>query len=202
MFLRVKEIRDQIKKRLKDEEGLTSLEAVIGTLIFIMVFVTLMDLMLLSNRFSTLTDTGKDIARTLSVQGGALDEKPVGYASNYYTIDKLSTLTKRNMQAAGFDDEDWYVVVEYDHYYDESEPDNPQSVELSEFQQMTIMKSDGTYQATPKIDYLSNFRVIIHAKYKWNFIRLLFPVKSAGMSVTMPGMSEWKYNYDAWPSET
>lgn len=197
----LKNINKRLKDKLKENKGLTSLEAVIGTMIFIVVFLAILDLITLSNRFSTLTDTGKDVARTLSVQGGALEEKPEGYASNYYTIGRLKTLTERNMQAAGFSDDDWSVIIEYDQYYDETDPNNPHSEMLSEFQQMTIMNSEG-YQATPKIDYLSNFRVIIKAKYHWKFLSVAIPTATSNISVTMPGVSEWKYNYDAWPSET
>lgn len=196
---------ERIRKRVGDESGMTSLEAVIGTLIFLMLFCALLDLILLSNQFSTLTDTGKEVARTLSVQGGALELKPEGYASNYYTVDRLSFLTTRNMRSAGFEDGDWSVVVEYDQYYDETDPDNPHSVQLADLQSMTMVGYDGTsisYQPTPKLDYLSNFRVKIYARYHWKFIRMFLPVGTSSISVTMPGMSEWKYNYDAWASET
>ena len=195
----------KIRKRLKDESGMTSLEAVIGTLIFLMLFCALIDLILLSNQFSTLTDTGKEVARTLSVQGGALELKPEGYASNYYTVERLSFLTTRNMRSAGFEDGDWRVVVEYDQYYDETDPDNPHSVQLADLQAMTMIGYESgaiSYQPTPKIDYLSSFRVKIYATYRWKFLKMFLPVGNSTISVTMPGMSEWKYNYDAWASET
>lgn len=200
----MKKLLHNINNKIKNSDGMTSLEAVIGTLIFLMLFCALLDLIMLSNQFSTLTDTGKEVARTLSVQGGALEEKPSGYASNYYTIERLSSLTQRNMRSAGFKDCDWSVVVEYDQYYDETDPDNPHSVQLPDVQRMTMISYDGaemSYQATPKIDYLSDFSVKIYAQYEWKFLKVFFHNRKSSISVTMPGVSEWKYNYDAWPSE-
>lgn len=198
-------ISKRISKTFRNESGMTSLEAVIGTMVFVMLFCALMDLMLLSNRFSTLTDTGKELARTLSVQGGALEVKPDGYASNYYTISRLTQLTERNMKSAGFNTGEWEVLLEYDQFYDETDPSNPHSEHLDTLQNLRIMYSNGTdveYVPTPKIDYLSDFRLKIHATYNWKFLGLVMPVQNTNIVVTMPGMSEWKYNYDYWPSET
>ena len=190
-------IKDQLQKRKK---GITSLEAVIGTLIFLMVFVAVLDALTLYNKNSALSETGKELARTLSVQGGALDSKPAGYASNYYTIDQLAGFVNDNMKIAGFDGGDWQVSIRYTKIYDETanhsvDYTGTQRIIWGEAGQLTGCS------ATEKIDYLSNFSVIIKAKFKWKFLQAFMGDRASTISISMPGTSEWKYDYDYWDSE-
>lgn len=191
----------KFKKKIRWlKKGITSLEAVIGTLAFLLLFCAVLDLMILSNQYSTLTDTGKELARTLSVQGGALEAKPAGYTSNYYNITQLEDLISQNMRAAGLKDGNWRVDVEYTKVYDD---EKKQSVDSNATQ--TIIGFNGTtlkHAPTLKIDYLSNFTLKIYAKYDWVFLQSFIPNRSTTLNISMPGTSEWKYNYDAWESET
>jgi len=186
----------------KRKKGMTSLEAVIGTMIFLMLFTALLDLILLSNRYLVLNNTAKELTRTLSVQGGALSDKPDGYASNYYTIEEISQKTYRNMKAAGFKDGEWAVVIEFDRYFN----DTTQTTEnLGYYMNLGIIgfTSSKTLvcNETPKLDYLSNFNVRIQGVYKWMVLPEFIGDRTTAFMVTMPGTSEWKYNYDMWGSE-
>ena len=196
----------QLKNRLvnklkKTKRGAIFLEAVLGSLIILLVFCAICDLVMLSNRNSTITDTCKELARTISVHGGALDTKPEGFASNYYTISDLSKMIHENMQTMGFKDNEWSVSVVYTRVYN----DETNESEDSTAQQVIIgFDTDGNeyFAPTLKIDYLSNFTVKMEAEYKWPFLRAFFNKKSSTLRVSLPGTSEFKYNYDYWPSET
>ena len=172
-----------------------------GSMVFIMVFCGLCDMIILSNRNSLLTDVGKELARTLSVQGGSLETKPGSFADNYYVISELSGLVKRNMRIAGFKDGEWNVSVKYTRVYnDATSQSEPTEAEH------TIFGFDDAgnyyYSPTMKIDYLSDFTVIISGDYNWEMLKFFIGPRKSTMVIPLPGMSEFKYNYDAWQSET
>lgn len=189
-----------INKLRQRKKGVTSIEAVIGTLIFLFAFCATCDLITLSNRYSSLTDTGKELARTLSVQGGALATKPGGYASNYYAISQIQNMVEEQMDAAGFEPGSYVVTVDYERIYDDTVEE---SKDYDRSQNIIYFDDTGTLQAQPtlKIDYLSNFTLKITAKYKWKFMSSFIPDRTTYLTISMPGTSEWKYNYDAWESE-
>lgn len=194
-------MRIKIKNFLKRKQsGEGMITAVFGMMLFILIFFAICDVVILSNRNSMLTDTGKEIARTLSVQGGSLDNKPQGFASNYYTISELSSLVKRNMETAGFKDGEWYVEVAYTRYYDDT---TSSSQDTTAKHIILGFDTSGNYYYVPtlKIDYLSDFTVTVSGKYKWNFLSALIGNRESILNVPLPGMSEFKYNYDAWQSE-
>ena len=198
----MQQLKNRLVNKLKQtKRGAIFLEAVLGSLIILFVFCAVCDLVMLSNRNSTITDTCKELARTISVQGGALDTKPEGFASNYYTISDLSKMIHENMQAMGFKDNEWSVSVAYTRIYN----DDMNESEDSTAQQVIIgFDTDGNdyFAPTLKIDYLSNFTVKMEAEYKWPFLRAFINKKASTLRVSLPGTSEFKYNYDYWPSET
>lgn len=198
----MQQLKNKLVNKLKQtKRGAIFLEAVLGSLIILFVFCAVCDLVMLSNRNSTITDTCKELARTISVQGGALDTKPEGFASNYYTISDLSKMIHENMQAMGFKDNEWSVSVAYTRIYN----DDTNESEDSTAQQVIIgFDTDGNdyFAPTLKIDYLSNFTVKMEAEYKWPFLRAFINKKASTLRVSLPGTSEFKYNYDYWPSET
>ena len=198
----MKRLIDKLKEKKK---GMTTIEAVIGTLIFIMCFVALMDILILSNRYSVLNNTAKELARTVSVQGGALAEKPASYSSNYYNIEQLANNVRRNMEAAGFQNGDWTVTIECDREFDTSTNSTVIYADSTNFGIIgfTAESKDAAfaYAPTPRLDYMSRFNVTISAKYEWKVLPAFIGDRKSIMQVTMPGLSEWKYNYDKWESE-
>lgn len=188
-------------KNKKRKSGATAIETVIGGLLFIIIFTGICDFLLISNRYLSLTDTTKELARTLSVQGGALKLKPPAYSANYYNIEELASVVKKQMNGMGFEDCEYSVFITYSKIYDE---DAEQSIERNSTERIIGMKDDNTYGAlkpTEKIDYLSDFSVRVVASYDWPFINSLWDVKPTVIEISMPGVSEWRYGYDGWESE-
>lgn len=210
------------KQKNKQKTGVNSIEVVVGTMLFIVLFCAVSDLIILSNRYSVLSDTGKELARTISVQGGALpNSKPAGYPANYYNLITLRKMTQQNMQAAGFKDDQWAAGIIYRNHY---EKDNTGAivgatttggaVNGGKDQEQIFLAYDDTKKRTValdefnatggtgiKVDYLKDFAIWIEADYDWPFLSTIFPELHTSMRVTMPGTSEWKYDYDNWAGE-
>ena len=182
------------------KRGAIFIEATLGSLLVIVLFCAICDMVMLHNRNSTVTDTCKELARTISVQGGALDSKPAGFASNYYTISELAAMINNNMENAGFKNGEWSISIKYTRIYDDS---TESSKDETGTQVIIGFDTDGNeyYSPTMKIDYLSNFAIQMEAQYNWLFLKNIMNLKKSTLHVTLPGTSEFKYNYDYWPSE-
>lgn len=189
-----------IRAGTKKKKGSILIEAVLGTMVFIVVFCTICDLIMISNRNSTMVDTAKELARTISVQGGALNTKPVGFASNYYAISELSQMVEENMKAAGFKDGQYRISIQYTRIYND---ETNESEDTGGSQIIMGFDSNGNsyFSPTLKIDYLSNFTLTIEGVYRWIFLGFLTGDDVTKLTVNLPGTSEFKYNYDYWPSE-
>lgn len=172
----------RIRALKKSEDGMTTWEVAIACLTFIIVFAAAVDVILLSNAHITATTVAKDLARTMSVQGGAWSNKPEGYTENYYTLAQLQNLVAEELEHAGME-ENWAVYIK-DHDEGEYYPD-------------PLLTKTETAQYTA--DYMESFSVKIVATYKWRILgnQLGAPIQST-ISVTMPGLSEWKYDYGEW----
>ena len=57
----------------ESRKGSVVIEAILGCMAFIIVFCGVCDLIIMQNRNSTVIDTCKELTRTVSVQGGALE---------------------------------------------------------------------------------------------------------------------------------
>lgn len=191
-----------LEKIKSKKKGLSAIETCLGMIIFLIAFVGICDFLIISNRYLSLTDTTKELARTLSVQGGSLTYKPGSYSSNYYNIDELSYNIKKQMNGMGFKDGEYDVYLTYTKIYDDA---TNKSKEVSGSEKIIGTKDDGTYgviKETQKIEYLSDFTVSITARYDWPFINSVIELKPLFLTVSMPGVSEWRYGFDGWESET
>ncbi len=178
-----RKIKFKLKEFKKNERGVTSYEVAIACIIFIILFSAFVDIIQLSNAHITTTTVAKDLARTMSVQGGVWDDVPSGYTENYYTLSDLQTLVNNELTSIGVESTEWAVYVKdqdaVDYY---STP-------------ILTSKSKVAYTA----DYLSTFTIKIVARYEWRIFGgvIGLPVEST-FNITMPGLSEWKYDYGSW----
>ena len=199
----IRNVANYIKQKIKaKKKGLSAIETCMGTLIFIIAFVDICDFLIISNRYLSLTDTTKELARTLSVQGGSLTLKPGAYTSNYYNIEELAYNVKKQMNGMGFKDGEYDVYLTYTKIFDDAAN---ASINVSGSEKIIGTKPDGTYgvvKETQKIEYLSDFSVSITARYDWPFINSVIRRDPSYITVSMPGVSEWRYGFDGWESET
>lgn len=172
----------RIRALNKSEDGMTTWEVAIACLTFVIVFAAAVDVILLSSAHITTTTVAKDLARTMSVQGGVWNSKPEGYTENYYTLNQLQNLVEEEMEYVGVET-DWAVYIKA---HDEDE-----------YYSIPLLTKDSVAEFTA--DYMESFSVKIVATYEWQILgnQLGFPISST-ISVAMPGLSEWKYDYGEW----
>lgn len=164
----------------KDKKGVSSLEIVIGLLIFLIVFCFLLDLLILIWKFSVIAQTNTQVARIAGIQGGASTSPPAGYpggSSNYITITELNKIVRDKFDSAGIKSTEWEARVGNGR----------------------IGRSGNT---TAYHDYKDDFTVEITVDYRWDFMSNILPGNLRQTIVSKrPAMSEWKYNYDSWIGE-
>lgn len=165
----------------KNKKGVSSLEIVIGLLIFLIVFCFLLDLLILIQKFNVVAQTNTQIARIAGIQGGVLHSFPPSYpggSSNYINISEINNIVKEKFSLAGIKDNEWIVNIGNGK----------------------IGKNG--ISATQKYDYKESFSTEIIVDYKWVFMSNILPgdLKQTIRS-KRPTMSEWKYNYDSWIGE-
>lgn len=177
---------EKIKKKLwdfrKSKAGMTTIEVVIACIIFLYTACFAIDLIFISYKHNCMTSIAKELARTLSVQGGACEEAPEGYKTNYYyTKDELLAMVEDNFRSYGYSNDKLSITVEAgDKVYDFK------NLDLTEI----------------KIDYLETFKVNMSLGFSWDTFNLIAPGTLDGtLNVQVPGVSEWKYDYGNWSNE-
>lgn len=165
----------------KNKKGMTSIEIVIGMLIFIIVFSFLVDTVLIMWKFAVVAQTNTEVARITGLQGGARTSAPTGYPggnNSYLTIHQLNSLVNDKMKSAGFKDNEWSMTI----------------------------GSGGRIGAngvsSVEHDYKQTFSTKLNAKYRWSFMSNWLPL-NLEQTLTSKRMtiSEWKYNYSIWDGE-
>lgn len=173
----------KLKKFKKDERGVTSYEVAIACIVFIILFSAFVDVIQLAHAHITTTTVAKDLARTLSVQGGVWEDAPEGYTENYYTLSDLQRLVNAELENIGVESAEWAVYVK-----DE---------DMVDYYSTPLLTSSSKTAYTA--DYLSSFTIKIVARYEWRIFGgvIGLPVEST-FNISMPGLSEWKYDYGSW----
>ena len=173
----------KLKKFKKNERGVTSYEVAIACIIFIILFSAFVDVIQLAHAHITTTTVAKDLARTMSVQGGVWENAPEGYTENYYTLSELKGLINAELESIGIETDEWAVYVK--------------GADMVDYYTTPLLTSSS--QSAYTADYMESFTVKIVARYKWRIFggAIGLPVEST-FNITMPGLSEWKYDYGDW----
>lgn len=172
-----------IKKRLdlvKNKRGMSTIEIVIGVIIFLMLFCLLFDLFTIMWKFSVIAHTNTQVARIAGVQGGVLKSAPEGYPggdSNYITVNELNDIVRDKFASAWIKDGEWGMKVGNGS-----------------------LGREGIKPA--KHDYLQDFTVEVEVDYEWVMVSNFIPGNlKQTITSKRPAMGEWKYNYDDWIGE-
>lgn len=167
-----------IRKFKNDKRGSLALEIVIGCVIFITVMCFLMDVAILTWKFSVISQTNTYLARTIGIQGGIKSSAPTGfpggntaYQSTYKILDQI----QENFDKAGINESDYTVKI-----------------------------NGSTLKGTTNIeaDYTEILTTQITVKYRWDMLSNILPGNiTHSINSRRSVMSEYKYRYDDWIGE-
>lgn len=162
-----------------NKKGSSSIEIVIGMMIFIMAVCFFMDVLILSWKYSVVAQTTTQVARISSVQGGVNHSAPSDYHGGYTTINQLNSSVREKMNSAGVKNNEWRIDIAGGR-----------------------IGKNGV-SPTGNIDYKQEFQVQTTIDYRWQFTSNFIPGMSLTQSITAkrPAMSEWKHNYNSWIGE-
>lgn len=162
------------EEKKNSEQGASAIEFVIGSLIFVILFAAFLDVLVLTWKFTVVSQSTSNVARVSGLQGGLLSSRPEGFPGNsYVTASSMKHTVKEMYNSSGIRDNDWTVTV------------------------------NGSNLGVPiKVDYRNQILVKTEMRYKWHFLSALVPGElNSKVNVARVSMSEFKYRYDSWEGE-
>ena len=102
-------------KNKNNKKGFTIIEVVITSLVVLMAFSFLVDLLTISWKYNFVSQTNSNIARTLGEQSGIRTKVPDGFPGGkqaYTSSSELYSQLKTDFASAGFEEKDWTVFVD------------------------------------------------------------------------------------------
>ena len=174
-------ILKSLNKLKKNNKGSSSIEMVISVLIFILLLCFLLDLLILSWKFSVISQTTTQVARIAGIQGGVLSKAPSGWAGgseNYITAKEMDNMIRDKFASAKIPTTDY------------------------EFRVGNGIIGGTTVKPSREYDYKTDFDISVTVNYRWDFVSNFIP-GNLKQSITSKriAMSEWKYNYNDWIGE-
>lgn len=172
----------KLKKNLiLNKKGSSTIEIVIGLMMFVLVLGFLLDLIMLTWKFNVVGQTNTQIARIASIQGGVLSSAPYSYPggdANYINIYQMKNIVEDKFQSAGISPNNWTVYIGNGRITSSS------AIPSSQY------------------DYKQDFNTSITVTYTWEYMSKMLPGNfTQTITSKRPAMSEWKYNYDSWIGE-
>ena len=179
-----------IKQKLKNPSGSSTLDLVIGFLIFIILFSFLFDFFFIAYKQHQVSRLVGDITREIAIQSGLQDKTPSNYPGgdkNYITVDEAYDTINSYMTNLGITDYNVGITMK-NRNSNSSFPVN-----------ITLKKGISGYNT----DYRGQISVTITYTYKWGIWRSFFPgVKDGTRTVTRIGYGEYKHDYSSWKGES
>lgn len=173
---KIKNINQKLNKK-----GSSTIEIVIGLMMFILVLGFLLDLIMLTWKFNVIGQTNTQIARIASIQGGVQTSAPYSYPggdSNYVNIYQMQSIIKDKFDSSGIEPNNWTANIGNGK-----------------------ISSSYAYPSSP-YDYKTSFNTSISVTYTWEYMSRMLPgTFTQNITSKRPAMSEWKYNYDSWFGE-
>lgn len=168
--------------KLKNKNGMSTIEIVIGMMIFLITLSFLTDLLILLWKFNVIAQTTTQVARLVSVQGGATNYPPTswpGGSNNYTTISELNESVSRKFETADIPTTEWNMSIAGGN-----------------------IGSRGVV-STGQLRYRTPFEVETTVLYRWEFTNHFIPFVKLEQTITArrPGMSEWIRSEQDWDGE-
>ena len=179
----------KIRKKLKETKGISSLEFVIGFLIFVILFSFLFDFFFIAYRQHQVSRLTTDITREIAIQSGIKNKTPTNYPGgdkNYITTAEAYDTISKYMNAIGV--KDYTVTVSL----------KDRNSSTSTAKTFILTRDIGGYNT----DYRGEVSVSINYKFKWGLWRSFVPTIQEGeRTVTRTAFGEYKHDYSSWKGE-
>lgn len=171
-------MKNILYKLKSNHKGASSIEIIIGIMMLIMVLSFATDILILSWKFSVISQTNTWIARVAGIQGGVRTSAPAGYPDEYITIQNMNEIVSDKLSSAGIEPGKWLVQIGNGR-----------------------LGKNGV-SSSSAYDYKTFFDTSIEIEYKWQFMSNFIPGDLRNtIKSKRPAMSEWKHNYDSWIGE-
>lgn len=179
-----------IKAKLKDKKGISTLEFVICFLTFILFFSFIFDLFMFSFRQFTISRRANEIIRILSNQSGVLATVPPSYPGgdkNYMNSTELYNELNKSLSGLGISSSDWKATVTVK---DKNAVNNAKK---------SITLAPGK---SIQSDYRDYIEFNIDYVYTWGLWSQLIPgTLKTNVNINRNGFCEYKYDYNTWRGE-
>lgn len=180
-----------IKNKIKNKKGLSTIEWVLCILIFITLVSFLFDLYFISYKQFRVSAETSNLMRVISNQSGVEALTPNNYPGgdeNYLTVDEAYDRLDTAFKGLGIGEDDWDVQV------------SMRNKTASTIENRTIALEKG--QPGIKADYRDYITLKVSFKYKWGLWSQMVPADITGViNVERHGFAEWKEDYNTWEGE-
>lgn len=98
--------------KLKSKKGMSTIEVVIGVLVFMLVFGFMLDLVMLTWKFNAIAQTNTQLARIAGIQGGILSSAPAhwpGGNGSYMSRSEMQSMVADSFSSAGIRSGDYTI---------------------------------------------------------------------------------------------
>lgn len=158
--------------KLRSKKGVSTIEVVIGAMVFILIFGFMLDLIMLTWKFNVISQTNTQFARVAGLQGGILAGPPSqwpGGANNYVGTGKMKDIIYDSFESAGIKRDDISIEFPFGTRYEYGKTFKTKITVRYQWEYMSMMLPGS-----------------------W----------SHSISSSRPAISEWKYNYNSgWEGE-
>lgn len=172
----------QLRAKMKSKKGSSVLEFVFGLLTFVMLFSFAVDIIMITQKQYTVSQTANQLVRQISVQGGVKPSAPSGYPGGnraYMDSREMNTLLKQKLNGLGITDDEWSMKVEG---FDRSG--------------YPIASSQLSNATNLEVDYQDVFEFEIEYEYEWNIMGQIVPAMNGKNTAVQrrSATSEFKYS--------
>lgn len=182
---------NKMKDKIKNKNGISTIEWVICILIFIMLFSFLFDLYFISYKQFRVSSEASNLMRVIANQSGVEKNTPHNYPGgdeNYLSVDEAYDRLDNTFKGLGISENDWTAEV------------SMRDKTANQIKDKTITLKKG--QLGIKGDYRDYVTLKITFKYKWGIWSQMVPSDITGtILVERHGFAEWKEDYDTWEGE-
>ena len=171
----------ELKRKSKSKKGSSVLEFAFGLLTFVLLAAFVVDIIVVTNKQYTVSQTANQIVRQMSVQGGVKPSAPIGYPGGnqaYMDSREMLAYVQSELNGANIKNDEWTMRIE--------------GFDPNGYPVARNNLSNGT---NFEVDYRNLFEFEISYDYKWTIIGQIIPPMGSTRSTLQKrsAVSEFKY---------